>query len=43
MGKIMETLDNIRIEPFVLAALNEHQLYLLLFFCLFSFSASVNA
>jgi hypothetical protein len=43
MGKIMETVDNIGIKLFVLAALKEHQLYLLLFFHLFMLSASVNA
>jgi hypothetical protein len=33
MDKIMETLDNVRIKMFVLAALKEHQLYLSLYFC----------
>jgi hypothetical protein len=32
IGKIMETLDNVGIKLFVLAALKEHQLYLLLYF-----------
>ena len=40
----METLDSLGIKLFVLAALKEHWLYLLLFFCLFVLcSASVNA
>jgi hypothetical protein len=33
-GQIMETLDNIGIKLFVLAALKEHEFYLVLFFCL---------
>ena len=33
-GHIMETLDNIGIKLFVLAALKEHLLYLPIFFCL---------
>ena len=42
-GQIMETLDNIGIKLFVLAALKEHYLYLLLFFCMFVLcSASIN-
>jgi len=40
----METLDNIGIKLFVLAALKERYLYLLLFFCMFGqCSASVSA
>jgi hypothetical protein len=44
MDKITETLDNIGIKLFVLAALEEHQFYLSLRFCLFTpCNASVNA
>ena len=40
----METLDNIGIKLFVLAALKEHSLYLSLLFCMFVlWSARVNA
>jgi len=42
--QIKETLDNIGIKLFVLAALKEHYLYVSLFFCLFVLcSASVSA
>ena len=44
MNKIMETIDNIRIKLFVLAALKEYYFYFSLFFCFFTLcSASVNA
>jgi hypothetical protein len=44
MDKIMETVDNGGINLFVLAAVKEHNLWILLFFCLFTLcSASVNA
>ena len=42
-GQIMETLDNIGIKLFALAALKEYQLYLSLYFCMFVLcSASIN-
>ena len=42
-GQIMETLDNIGIKVFVLAALKEHWFYLSLFFCMFVLcSASIS-